>query len=380
MSVVFDASAAVLQRAGIRRYAAELAARLVRGRHASRLALVSAGWGGPAGAEAPSGWIAPATVRRLDPDPRRHRLRLLTRVMLRWPDDGYWGGPRLLHSPDAFAPPLRHGATILTLHDLSFRRFPECHTASNRRFLEAVVGRSARRAAIVLADSQATRRDAIEELGLPPDRVRVVHPGLAAAFSPRDPGECRARAAARFGLERGFVLTVGTIEPRKNHAFLLEAFARLSAGHGYPGDLAIAGLPGWGSVRLEPLAARLRLGPRLRLLGGVSDQDLHALYGACDVFALPSLYEGFGLPPLEALACGAPVVVSDRGALPEVVGTAGAVVPLGDPERWARALATAMAPESRLAARGEGPRQAARFSWDVTAAAVEALYDELLTG
>jgi len=376
MNIVFDAGPAILQRGGISRYAREVAERLVRGRCADRITLVAPGWGGRAGATSPGGWKLPADVRRLDASPRRHRLRLFAGALAGRPDDRYWGRPTLLHSPDAFAPVLRDARTIVTVHDLSFRLLPECHTLSNRIFLESLVGRSLRRAAAVLAVSENTRFDLERHFGVPRDRVRVVYPGVTRAIA--RPAEDAARATARrLGIARPFVLAVGTLEPRKNHLFLLDAFARLVAGHGYQGELVVVGRRGWGRVPLHRRAAALGLSDRVRLLGWVEDRDLGALYAACDVMALPSLYEGFGLQVVEALACGAPVLVSDRGALPEVAGAAGRALPVDDPARWAAGLAELATPEARARAGRLGPLHTAAFDFDRTARGIEELYDEL---
>jgi glycosyltransferase involved in cell wall biosynthesis len=379
VSIVFDVTSVALHRGGIGRYSGELLDRLLRGRWGAELALVSPAWGGPAGSEAPSGWLAPAMVRRLAPTLRYHRLRLLACASLGIPDDAYWGNPRVLHVPDAYAPPLRRGATVVTLHDLTYRLVPRCHTLGYRSFLAVVVPSSLRRADVVIADSIATREDARRLLGVAGERIQIVYPGVSPVFALRDPDECRARVAKHFGLARGFVLIVGTLEPRKNHAFLLECFARLVSAHGYAGDLVVVGGPGWGGVRLESRAESLGIADRLRLLGHVSDEDLAALYGNCDAFVLPSLYEGFGLPVVEALACGAPVIVSDRGALPETAGAVGTVLPLGDPDRWAAAIA-AITPEVRRRVREQGPVHAARFSYDAAAREIEALWSGLLEG
>ena len=375
MSIVFDVTPVALHRGGIGRYTGELLERLMKGRWAGEL--VCPEWGGAAGAESPSGWIAVAPVRRLAPTLRLHRLRLLAASMMERPDDAYWGDPRLLHVPDSYAPPLRSAISVITMHDLSYRLVPQCHTFAYRSFLAAVVPASVRRAAVVLADSMATRDDMVRLLGVPTGHIRVVYPGVSAIFGPRDPDACRKHASDRFGLDREFVLTVGTLEPRKNHAFLLEAFARFVKDHGFTGDLAVVGGNGWGGVRLEPMAARFGLENRVRRLRRVSDEDLTMLYGGCLAFALPSLYEGFGLPVAEAQACGAPVLVSEGGSLPEVAGPSGWVLPLGDPGRWARALAD-LSTEAIATARVEGPRNAARFSYDRAAREIEETWSRLL--
>ncbi len=177
-----------------------------------------------------------------------------------------------------------------------------------------------RRADHVLADSDNTRRDLVERLGVPAERVTVAYPGIGAAFRPvREPARLAA-VRQRYGLHRPFVLGVGTLEPRKDWPLLVDAFERAGpalANH----QLVIAGGAGWD---LAPIAAAAEAaGERVRLLGFVPDDDLPALYSLADAFAYPSVYEGFGLPPLEAMACATPTVVSDASCLPEVVGDGG---------------------------------------------------------
>jgi glycosyltransferase involved in cell wall biosynthesis len=323
-------------------------------------------------ADAGSAWLAglaarhPAVrIRRLPLPPRwvtffwlRHRLPL--------PAELVTGPVDVLLAPDFVAPPAARARTIITVHDLSYLIVPQYADPGLRRYLTAAVPRALRRAAHVVAVSEATRRDLITRLGLPPERVSTVYNGVDPRFRPLDPA-ARAAARARLGLPERFVLTLGTLEPRKNHLGLLRAFARLA---GAEPDLAlvVGGRRGWLDQPIFDEVRRLGLEERVRFLGGVPDDDLPALYAAATAFAYPSWYEGFGLPPLEALACGVPVVASRAGALPEVCGEAALLVKPGDTDALAAALARALgdaALRAELARRG--PAQAARFTWPATA-------------
>jgi glycosyltransferase involved in cell wall biosynthesis len=323
-------------------------------------------------AEAGLAWLAELAarcpwvrVRRLPLSPRWTTL-LWLRYRLPLPVEVVTGPVEVLLAPDFVAPPAARARTVVTVHDLSYLTVPQYADPGLRRYLTAAVPRSLRRAAHVVAVSEATRRDIIAHLGLPPARVTTVYNGVDPRFRPLDP-TARAAARARLGLPERFILTVGTIEPRKNHLGLLRAFARLAADQP---DLAllIGGRRGWLDAPIFAEAARLGLGERVRFLGPVPDADLPALLGTAGVFAFPSWYEGFGLPPLEAMACGAPVVASNASSLPEVVGEAGLLVDPGDVPALADALARALTDAAlRAELTRRGPAQAARFTWAATA-------------
>jgi glycosyltransferase involved in cell wall biosynthesis len=246
------------------------------------------------------------------------------------------------------APPRAPVPVALAVHDVSFMTHPEWLGPRARQVLRRLVPASARRARRVLALSQWAAAEVAEALALPPGRVAVVSPAADPVFVPR-PGAAE-RVAARYGL-RGYCLAVGDLGPRKNLGALADAVARL----GRPDlPLALAGRAARG-------AAAVLGGAPVRWLGRVPDAALADLYAAAAVTALPSLHEGFGLPALEALACGSPLVVSDRGALPEVVGDAALVAP-PTAEALADALRAALEPATADRLRAAGPARAARYS------------------
>jgi glycosyltransferase involved in cell wall biosynthesis len=286
------------------------------------------------------------------------------------------GAVALFHATNYVTPRAAGVPLVVTVHDLTLLRHPELGTPALRR-LVGRTARSVREATRVIADSEATRRDVVELLGAPPDRVRVVPLGCDPRFRPGDMAAARRAVAAELGIDAPFVLHVGTIEPRKNLPALLSAFARARRTRGLRQLLVLAGAPGWG---VEPVRARIAaegLADVVRLTGPVSDAQLLQLYRAADLFAFPSLYEGFGLPVVEALACGTPVVTANAAALPEVAGDAALLVDPRDEGALADALDRGVNdPELRARLRTAGPARAAQFTWERCAAATLAVYEE----
>jgi glycosyltransferase involved in cell wall biosynthesis len=304
-------------------------------------------------------------VTRL-PLPARWVTRLWLRLRLPVPAEVFTGPADVLIGPDFVAPPTLRARPIVTIHDLSYLVLPQYADPGLRRYLTAAVPRSLRRAAHVVAVSEATRQDVIRRLDAPPERVSVIYNGVDARFRPGPPAPVAA-LRARLGLPERFILTVGTLEPRKNHLTLIRAVARLR--RELPDlTLVVAGRRGWLDQPIFDLVEQLQLQSAVRFLGGVADEDLPDLYRAATIMAYPAWHEGFGLPPLEAMACGAPVVASTASSLPEVCGQAALLVDPADDAALAAALARLWrdaALRRQLAA--AGPRQAARFTWSATA-------------
>jgi glycosyltransferase involved in cell wall biosynthesis len=272
------------------------------------------------------------------------------------------------------APPLRC-PYVTTIHDVSFALYPRFFRARDGLWLRTLVPPSARGAAAVIADSGVTRDDLLRLYRLPPDRVHTVTLGLDASFQPPSP-EARARVRARYGLEGDYLVSVGVLQPRKNVAGLLRAYARARRCHGLRARLAVVGKTGW---KAEPIFAAVRelgLADDVKFTGYVPDEDLPGLYGGALLSLYPSVYEGFGLPPLESLACGTPVLISTAPALLE---TAGPVAPALDPHdlaAWAQAMAELAADaEERACLAAAGRQWAARFTWERSAAEHLAVYE-----
>ena len=283
----------------------------------------------------------------------------------------------LIHGPVNVLPLLAPCPGVVTVHDLAFLAYPEAAGAAKQRYRTVLTALSVRRAARVIAVSAFTRDELVRRLGTPVRKIVVVHNAVDPAFTPLPQAEV-ARFRAEGGLLERMVLCVGTLEPRKNLRGLLDAFARV-APH-TDADLVVAGGKGWLYDDVFALVDALGLTRRVRFAGHVPDAQLPLWYNAAEVFVYPSLYEGFGLPPLEALACGTPTITSTAAALPEVVGDAAILSDPRDPAALAAALARVLDdPALRSTLRDRGLRRAAGFSWARTAAATRAVYDDVLS-
>ena len=286
----------------------------------------------------------------------------------------------VFHASDQlpFVPP--GAAVVLTIHDLTTRRFPEMHVAENAA-LHATKERFARdRADRIIADSEATRRDIVRELNIPPEKISVVYAAADTRFRPHTPEETQT-TLERYSLTHNrYILSVGTLEPRKNHVRLIEAYAMLRARY-TPAEhlppLIIAGGNGWKYDAILAAPEQTGVAGFVRFLGRVPDDDLPALIAGSRVFVYPSLHEGFGLPPLEALACGVPVVVSHAASLPEVVGDAGLYCDPYDAHDIARQIAALLEDNDlSLRLRCAGVERARQFSWERTARETLAVYTQ----
>jgi glycosyltransferase involved in cell wall biosynthesis len=327
-----DYTSAVRQGAGIGRYTRSLIGALAERDRENDYVLLSAG-------RDPSRRTWPANFRRRElPLTDRHLSIIWQRWRLPLPVELLAGRVAIYHSPDFVLPATWRARTVLTVHDLSFMRFPACSSPPLLAYLMEAVPRSVRRADLILADSENTRRDVIELLGVSPDRVHTLLLGVEDAFASQTAPEATQAALARYGIARPYILGVGTLQPRKNYPRLIRAYARLRERHGIDHQLVIAGAPGWLYEDVYATIAEHGLGEAVRITGFVAETDLPALYQAADLFAFPSLYEGFGLPILEAMACGTPVVTGNGSSLPEVAGDAALLVAPEDEDALADAI------------------------------------------
>jgi glycosyltransferase involved in cell wall biosynthesis len=373
-TIGYDATAAVRQLAGIGRYTRQLLAALA-GRDDDFLYRVVYCAGGTT-----PGGLPPLDARfRLYPIPLSDRITnaVWHRAHLPLPIQLVSGPIDLFHSPDFTLPPVLGRPTVLTIHDLAFLTVPDAAYPTLRTYLERTVPRSARRATHIIAVSENTRRDAIDLLDVPPDRITTVLEGVSNTFRPLDDRDAAQRYLAPLGVSPPFLLSVGTLEPRKNYLALLDAYHHLRS-RGFEHRLVIAGRLGW---LYEPIFQRvdaLHLNRHVLFLQPNDDQ-LRALYGLADAFIYPSLYEGFALPPLEALACGTPTACSNRSSIPEVVGDAALLFDPVDPEQIS-AAAEHLLTDASLRARlvSCGLERARQFSWERAAAQTVDLYRAVL--
>ena len=373
MRIGIDYTPAVRQHGGIGRYTRELVGALLAQDSSHRYTLFAA-VGGVNAEEWTSGQGTARVAFRSFPVSDDWLARIWHRLRLPIPVETITGIVDTFYSPDFVLPPtLPHARTLLTVHDLSFLLYPEHFVPKLVRYLTTVVPRSIARADRVLADSESTRDDLISQYDTPPDKVEVLYSGADSRFQPSPTSGEQERLQARYRIgKRPYVLSVGTLQPRKNYVNLIRAFARLECGT----QLLIAG--GWGWLYECVFAEAEKHNDRVHLLGLVDDADLPALYRNAALFALPSLYEGFGLPVLEAMACGIPVVCSDCSSLPEVAGDAALLVDPCDPDAIAAAMTTVLTDDDqRIEMVSRGLAQASRFTWDKAARQLLDVFDSL---
>lgn len=302
------------------------------------------------------GAVPPLVEARVIPFPR-----LWTHVRLSWELLARRPRPDALFVPAHVLPLVHPVPSVVTVHDLGYKRFPDAHLPRQRRYLDWSTRFSAQYATHLLADSEATRRDLSALYGVPPAKVTVVYPGGPEDLARTDPAAVRAR----YRLPADFVLHVGTLQPRKNLARLIEAVGALRAR--WPGlSLVLAGGAGW---LAEPILRLARAQAEwVHWLDYVPEADLAGLYSGARVFAFPSLYEGFGFPILEAMACGTPVVCAGTSSLPELAGEAALLVDPLDTVALAGAIERVLRdPDLAAALAARGPAQARRFTWAAAA-------------
>ena len=295
----------------------------------------------------------------------------------------FWVGARrhhieLYHAPN-FLPLAFSGPTIITVHDLSFLRYPETHPAERVRVMDRRVPKAIASCDYVLVDSEFVRREVLDVYGPPPEKVVTTYLGVSERFRAMTPEETNT-VLARHGLEHGnYVLSVGTLEPRKNLTGTLEAFARLPGPLQKRCPLALVGMVGWHMEQLAPRLRQLSAGGRVRTLGYVPDADLPYLYAGAGAFIYPSIYEGFGLPVLEALAAGVPVVTSNRASLKEVAGSQAAALEPDDFSGLGEALRKALEHDAADAAgRARRIAWARTFTWQRCAEQTLAVYQRAI--
>ena len=279
--------------------------------------------------------------------------------------------PDLLFVPAHVLPVLHPRRSVVTVHDLGYLYFPEAHPPKQRWYLDHSTRWHTRTAAYLIADSAATKRDLIDRYRARPDRISVAYPGLDPALRRIEAAHEIERVKVKYRIDGEYVLYVGTLQPRKNLSRLIEAFAACHL----PLILVIAGKPGWYYDQLIKEA-----GSRARFVGYVDDADKAALLSGAKAFAFPSLYEGFGFPVLEAMACGTPVLCSNTSSLPEVAGEAALQIDPLQVAELARGLARITTDEDlrgTLIARGYA--QAKKFTWQACADVVLGVFDQLLS-
>ncbi|HWQ83252.1 MAG TPA: glycosyltransferase family 1 protein [Anaerolineales bacterium] len=287
-------------------------------------------------------------------------------------------GIDLLHSLH-YTRPLRLPCTsVVTFHDMTFFLFPELHTRAKRLFFPAAIRYSARTADAVIAISESTRQDAIRLLKIDPARIQTIPLGVTGEFKPISASPQLSIIRQKYNLPECFILYVGLLEPRKNLPLLLRAYRQV-LDRGPAPVLVLAGRMGWTVDTLRHTIDDLALTDQIHFTGYVTPDDLPFVYNLADLFVYPSLYEGFGLPPLEALACGTPVITSSVSSIPANMGDAAILVQPDDQNALSTAIREILDnPELRQELIVKGPIQASKFKWETTARQTLAVYQQVL--
>ena len=379
--VLLDIGPAVHQGAGLSRYAERLASHLLL-EQSGRLDLTLF-YNAHSGHQPPAS-LSTAPTKTVAMGQYRWRMSALASQMTRRPMRGIDWPPSdsdanaalpIYHATEHLLPNLAC-PTVMTVHDLIFERYPQHHTLRNRAYLKLAMPAFVRAADAIIAVSRHTRSDLIALYDCPPSKIHVIYEGIDADFRPASTPDVD-QVRATYGLQRPYLFMMGTLEPRKNHATALHALARLKAA-GYPHQLVLAGGSGWLFEPVTELVEKLGLSDDVVFTGYVPQPHVPALYTGADCVVMPSLYEGFGFPVLEAMACGTPVVCSDASSLPEVAGDAALLVAPTDDEALA-ANVQRILDDPALAAvlSAGGIQRAARFRWSECARRTADLYGEL---
>ncbi|MBU4483158.1 MAG: glycosyltransferase family 4 protein [Actinobacteria bacterium] len=275
----------------------------------------------------------------------------------------------ILHCPDYLIPPTLNKNIVLTIHDLAFIRFPQFNFPWFIKKYTIEVKRNAKRAKKIIADSQSTKNDIVNFFNINPSKVSVVRLAADAFFRKLPSKEKGKGVLKKYNIDKKYILSVGTIEPRKNFTTLIKAFniaKKRNAGFGY--KLVIAGRTGWKSEATYTEREASPYKDDILFIGKVSDEDLLQIYNQAELFVYPSLFEGFGLPPLEAMSCGLPVMASDSSSLKEVVGDAGILVPSEDHREISRQILYVLKNEKlKEELKKKSLIQARKFNWTKTA-------------
>jgi glycosyltransferase involved in cell wall biosynthesis len=280
------------------------------------------------------------------------------------------------------APPFCPAPIIATIHDLAFEHLPETFTRRGQMQLRLTVRRTARRAGRIITVSEFSRQDIIRTYHLPPDKIAVTYNGVGDRFTPHPASSSEAAdIRRRFGIERDYLLAVGSLQPRKNLARLVRAYARLRAERAnFTHQLVIAGRKLWLAEEVFTEIERQCCARDVIVTDYVADEELPALYRGAAALVYPSLFEGFGLPPLEAMACGTPVVTSNTSSLPEIVGEAALMVDPTDEAALTRGMLEVISDERlRARLREAGCERARRFTWRAAAEKTLGIYKEVLS-
>lgn len=283
----------------------------------------------------------------------------------------------LLHSLHYTRPIRLPCLSVVTFHDMTFFLYPQLHTFWKRSFFPLAIRASARKADALIAISESSRQDAIRLLNIPSKKIFTTQLGVDPSFRPISDLNEKRRVAEKYDLPEKFILYVGLVEPRKNLPILIHAYKKL-VDNGVNHNLVLVGRYGWRFEEVLHQIDALRLEDKILLAGYVSQADLPLVYNLSSLFVYPTIYEGFGLPALEAMACGIPVITTEVSSLPEIVGEAGVLVPANDQQALYKAINKVLQdPELHRDLTNKGLKRAAKFSWQQTAQLTMQVYRQV---
>lgn len=290
-------------------------------------------------------------------------------------------GVDILHQPCFSVPFFYKGKVIVTAHDIISRLFPQNIPFFSRIFFSYWMPLSYRKAAKIITISESTKRDLIRVLKIPKDKIEVIYEAAGKEFRPIKHQNKIIEVKSKYGINDDYFLHVGTLEPRKNLSFLIKTYAKALAEDKNLPKLVITGKKGWYYDQLFSLVDGLRLAGKIVFTGYVKEEDIPYLYNGARAFLFPSVYEGFGLPPLEAMACGTPVISSNTSSMPEVIGEAGILISPKNQKQWIREILR-ISKDGKLVKRlsEAGLRQAKKFSWEKCARQTLKIYRQVIGG
>jgi len=378
MRIAIDYTAAIRQGAGIGVYVRNLVDALLAQDASNQYTLLTSGKASPEHSFPHARNVQGRNI--FIPD--RYLNILWYRLHAPIPATLFTGTIDIYHGPDFVLPPLgRRVRKVVTIHDLAFLEHPEYAVPSLAAYLRKVVPEAIAAADIVTTVSSEVSRTLIKHFQTPPEKLIVVPLGVSHYFRRVTDPLLLDATRYKFGLKHPLILAVGTQEPRKNHSGLIKAFHKAQKEKNGPAMLAIAGGTGWLYEETQQLVKELNLENKVRFLGRVTDHELVTLYSSAEIFAFPSFFEGFGIPPIEAMACGAPVITSNTSSLPEVAGDAALLIDPYSVDELADAIIRLTKDEGlREELRQKGYQRVKQFSWEVSARKMLTLYQQLYQG